>query len=273
MAIPERKSRRTADAVYRHLLDEIVSGRLSPDEKLSPAGIAEALDVSRTPVRESILRLESEGLVERIPYRGVVVSRIDFEIAEQTTALRIHLEGLAVALAVPRLTALALDDMEDALDELEGLDDTEFTPGRWNELNDRFHARIHQSAGAPVLVRPLETLAAQASRIRMHFDARRGRPTRTTARSSRPAGPGTERSPLAKPSCTSSARTSTCSRPRGPSPGRCSRWWSRRPTSRSIAIFPGAADSAAQASSRGGRAGARAPPVASGYWIFFRGGG
>ncbi len=174
MTIPQRGSRRTADAVYKHLLEEIVSGRLSPDEKLSPASIAEELDVSRTPVRESILRLESEGLVERIPYRGVVVTGIDHDVAEQTAAMRIHLEGPAVSLAVPRLTAAALDEMDETLEALEGLDDTEFTPGRWNELNDRFHALIYAATGSPMLIRLLENLTAQASRIRMHFDVRQG---------------------------------------------------------------------------------------------------
>ncbi len=174
MTIPGRQARRTADAVYQHLLEEIVSGRLSPDEKLSPAGIAEELDVSRTPVRESILRLESEGLVERIPYRGVVVSGIDYDVAAQTTAVRIHLEGLAVSLAVPRLSAAALSEMEENLEALEALADSELTANRWNELNDRFHGLIYAASGSPVLIRPLENLTAQASRIRMHFDVRHG---------------------------------------------------------------------------------------------------
>jgi DNA-binding GntR family transcriptional regulator len=174
LTIPGRQARRTADAVYTHLLEEIVSGRLSPDAKLLPASIAQELDVSRTPVRESILRLESEGLVERIPYRGVVVAGIDHEVAQQTAALRIHLEGLAVRLAVPRLTPATLDDMEHALEALEALDDNDFTPSRWNELNDRFHALLYTATGAPVLIRPLENLTAQASRIRRHFDVRQG---------------------------------------------------------------------------------------------------
>jgi DNA-binding GntR family transcriptional regulator len=174
LTIPGRESRRTADAVYKHLLEEIVSGRLSPDEKLSPAAIAEQLDVSRTPVRESILRLESEGLVERIPYRGVVVTGIDDDVAAQTAAVRIHLEGLAVSLAVPQLSASALREMEQTLEALEALADSEFTANRWNELNDRFHGLIYAATGSPVLIRPLENLTAQASRIRMHFDVRHG---------------------------------------------------------------------------------------------------
>jgi DNA-binding GntR family transcriptional regulator len=174
LTIPGRESRRTADAVYKHLLQEIISGRLRPDEKLSPAGIAEDLDVSRTPVRESILRLESEGLVERIPYRGVVVSGIDYDVAAQTAAVRIHLEGLAVSLAVPQLTAAALTEMEATLDSLEAVADSELTANLWNELNDHFHGLIYAATGSPILIRPLETLAAQASRIRMHFDVRHG---------------------------------------------------------------------------------------------------
>jgi DNA-binding GntR family transcriptional regulator len=170
ISVPNRDSRRTADAVYRHLLNEIVEGTLAPDAKVSPDAVAEQLDVSRTPVREAILRLESEGLVERIPYRGVAVSRIDDTIAAQVAAVRFYLEGLAVRLAVPHLSAATLREMERTLQELIALSEgPSFTQQAWNTLNDRFHGLIYSATECPPLIRPLENLAAQASRMRRHL--------------------------------------------------------------------------------------------------------
>jgi DNA-binding GntR family transcriptional regulator len=64
--------------------------------------------------------------------------------------------------------------MERTLESLEALSDSELTANPWNELNDRFHGLIYAATGSPVLIRPLENLTAQASRIRMHFAVRHG---------------------------------------------------------------------------------------------------
>src|SRR5215208_1752377 len=95
--------RRMADTVFDRLHERIVSGDLAPGDRVDATDIAESLGVSRTPVREAILRLDAQGLVERQPYRGVVVTTVDQTAAEEVAALRIHLETLAARAAVPRL--------------------------------------------------------------------------------------------------------------------------------------------------------------------------
>src|SRR3954452_16691890 len=94
--------RRLADEVFDRLHDRIVTGDLAPGDRVDAGEIADSLGVSRTPVREAILRLDAEGLVERQPYRGVVVTAVDQAAAEEVTALRVHLETLAARIAVPR---------------------------------------------------------------------------------------------------------------------------------------------------------------------------
>jgi DNA-binding GntR family transcriptional regulator len=159
--------------VFNHLHAEIVNGSLPPGTRLDLEAVADELDVSRTPVREAMLRLESEGLVERSPYRGAIVAAIDPVVAEQTAGVRIHLEGLAVRLAVPRLTAANLAAMADHLRELDELErDPGFTTQAWNELNARFHGEIYSAADCPPLTKPITALAAHGARIRMHFDPR-----------------------------------------------------------------------------------------------------
>lgn len=165
--------RRAADLVFDQLHERIVSGVLAPGARLDPSEIADELGVSRTPVREAILRLDSEGLVHRLPYRGVVVAGIDLRSAEEITALRIHLETLATRLAVPRLTERALAEMRAANAPIGEISAGQRPQQQFNELNHQFHLALYQCAGTPVLLRTIENLASQADRIRMHFDLRR----------------------------------------------------------------------------------------------------
>jgi DNA-binding GntR family transcriptional regulator len=62
--------RGTTDQVMGRIRDAIISGRISPGTWLREAQLATRLGVSRIPVREALARLEAEGLVERVPYRG-----------------------------------------------------------------------------------------------------------------------------------------------------------------------------------------------------------
>jgi DNA-binding GntR family transcriptional regulator len=175
MSVPARTSRRTADAVFTHLQGAIVRGELTPGERVDLDAVGQQLDVSRTPIREALLRLEAEGLVERVPYRGAIVRGVDAALAEETTAVRLHLEGMAVRLAVARLTDETLEEMERLLRELAALErSASYDATEWNRLNDRFHGALYAAADCPSLTRPIEALAAQANRIRTHFDVRGG---------------------------------------------------------------------------------------------------
>ena len=161
--------RRAADLVFERLHDRIVSGELAPGDRLDPTEIAHELGLSRTPVREAILRLDSEGLVNQQPYRGVLVAGIDYRVAEEVAALRIHLETLAVRLAVPRLRDDDLAAMQDANAQLGEALHGEHPQRRFNELNRRFHLTLYRCADSEILLRTIENLASQADRIRMHL--------------------------------------------------------------------------------------------------------
>lgn len=78
--------------VYEQLRDEIVSGSLSPGEQLVEARIAEELGVSKTPVREALIRLQRDGLVEIEPYRGARVLEPSGDDVREVLELRTLLE-------------------------------------------------------------------------------------------------------------------------------------------------------------------------------------
>ncbi len=78
LAIAERKRGEGAQFVYRILRDEILNLDLAPGSPIDENQIAERLAVSRTPIREALVRLASDGLVATLPNRSTMVSEIDF---------------------------------------------------------------------------------------------------------------------------------------------------------------------------------------------------
>lgn len=93
-----------ADIIYKALQEEIVEGRISPGERLVERNLMERFKVSKTPVREALLKLKQDGLVEGGLYQGISVIRISREDAIEIYDLREVLEGLAARKAAERIT-------------------------------------------------------------------------------------------------------------------------------------------------------------------------
>lgn len=125
----------------------ILDGEYGPDERLIEEQLAERLGVSRTPIRQALTMLESEGLVELIPNRGAVVCSFGVDEVWDIYDLRAVLEGHAARRAAARVEAGELDRMRELADEMEGLCEREFA-GRDEEirllvaLNNEFHGII-----------------------------------------------------------------------------------------------------------------------------------
>jgi DNA-binding GntR family transcriptional regulator len=88
-----------ADSVYRALRQGIITGVLAPGARLGEEALAGELKVSRTPVREALLRLEAENLADRAPRRGLIVSRVSPEEIIEVYRVRQVIDGLAAELA------------------------------------------------------------------------------------------------------------------------------------------------------------------------------
>src|SRR5436190_19068269 len=98
------RDRQAAPQVFERLRGMIISLELPPGSPLSRAALAEQFGVSSTPIRDALMRLEEEGLVEVFPQYATVVSRIDVHRAQQAHFLRQALE-----LEIVRLLALQPD--------------------------------------------------------------------------------------------------------------------------------------------------------------------
>jgi len=97
-------NRRLVDQVYDRLHSAIITGYFDPGQRLVERDLTTSLAVSRTPIREALKRLETDGLIVCYPHRGYFVRQPTFEEARQAYELRRALEGLAGELAATRAT-------------------------------------------------------------------------------------------------------------------------------------------------------------------------
>jgi len=148
------RPRTKAEMVAEVLRSRIEGGQLEPGLVLRQRAVAADLGVSATPVREALERLEADGYVASRPNGGSVVVRAEQSRLWENVLIRSALEGLAARLAAERRRPVDLAEILARERAFSGCDDD----ARAGELNRRFHFRIYQAAGSPVLIRQLEFL-------------------------------------------------------------------------------------------------------------------
>ncbi|AUX79676.1 MULTISPECIES: GntR family transcriptional regulator [Sinorhizobium] len=159
--------RRTAlhDTLVSHLRDMIIEGDLPPGTRLHEGQLGEQLGVSRTPLREAIKYLASEGLVELVPSRGAVVKRFSAKDVKDMLTVLQSLEELA-----GRLACEAASDAEIA--EIRALHDemvARYKAGdrlQYYKLNQQIHTAIAQLSGNAALADMHAMLQTRLKRIR-----------------------------------------------------------------------------------------------------------
>lgn len=141
-----------SEHAYRRLRDAIQTGELKPGARVMEIELAEWLQMSRTPVRDALRRLEAEGMLAHEPRSGLAVARLDRQALMELYTMREVLEGTAAALC-----ARHASDME-VLDIVELVEAERRLQGKFEELarhNRRFHEAIHRGAHNRYLARSL----------------------------------------------------------------------------------------------------------------------
>lgn len=127
------------DGVYAHLRRAVLDGELAPGERLGEAELGERLGVSRTPIREAIMRLTQEGLLVAEANKGVRVRTVSAAEARDTYVVREELDGLAAALAAQAHTANDAEMLRAALGALNT------APGGDYRAQTRLDLAFHQA--------------------------------------------------------------------------------------------------------------------------------
>ncbi|HEU5419311.1 MAG TPA: GntR family transcriptional regulator [Streptosporangiaceae bacterium] len=156
---PARVSAR--DTAYEQLRDWITLGPLEPGEPILDTEIAELLGMSRTPVREALLRLAQDGLVETFPGRQTRVAPLRLDRAPHLFAIGGALDALAAEQATPRLTAGELSGLAATLEQMGGPE----KPQDLQTLDERFHAIYYQASGNQPLVDMLQGITLELRRF------------------------------------------------------------------------------------------------------------
>lgn len=146
----------SSELAYRKIRQAIVEGRYQPGQRLIEQRISEEFELSRTPVRESLRRLDAEGLVIIERNRGAVVRPITKNEILDMYELRSRLEALSAERAASRVTAEDLAELDEAIAEFDaglnakGIPDLEVVR-RVDVANYRFHNALLRMADNPRL--------------------------------------------------------------------------------------------------------------------------
>ncbi|GAA4510485.1 GntR family transcriptional regulator [Brevibacterium yomogidense] len=158
------------DDVHRRIRDAIVRGELQPGEKLRDGELGEWLGVSRTPVREALLKLSEAGLVTAKPGRETIVAPEDPVVLDHARTIAAELHALAARLAAPHASAdeAAIARLRSANKRLRGATDPEAAITADTDVHDV----VVRLSGNPLLPGQLDTLVPVLLRAEyLHFDA------------------------------------------------------------------------------------------------------
>lgn len=151
--------------VYAVLHEAITNGAFAPGEWLRQESLAEAIGVSRIPVRTALLQLESEGLVTFHPHRGARVRTLSPAQIDEIYGLRVLLEAHALRLSMARMTADRLAHMQGLAEKL----DAEPEGVGFLDTRVRFYREVYDASNNPLLVEMIEELRGHVGRFLLGF--------------------------------------------------------------------------------------------------------
>ncbi len=150
--------------IYHILKKRIINMEYLPGMSISEKDLITEFNVSRTPVRESLLKLSQIGLIEMIPRVGTFVTQVDLEMVKYAYEVKKNLEGLASELASQRATQEEIDELFEIIDRF----------SKYDIVNDykaciqddqRFHQIIRLASRNPILINTLDELNTKTARF------------------------------------------------------------------------------------------------------------
>ena len=161
---PHSKTR-LSDTVYQAVLDMIVRANMTPGSRIAEAELSERLGVSRTPVREALLRLADEGLVQMFPQAGIYVAPVSIAAVGEAQFVREHLECAVIrevaasidggGMALLRATLMRQQAAQDMADTVQ-----------FYELDELLHQQFSELAGRTGVWRVIQHSKHHLDRVR-----------------------------------------------------------------------------------------------------------
>lgn len=164
----EKCCKNRADYVFEALKKEILNLALRPGQPISENEICSRFDVSRTPVREALRRLQEQGFVHTVPYSGTYVTRLNLENIRQMIYMRVAVELMVMKDFMGEATPLHFEEVRHQIRLQELLiRQPDFDPEQFHQMDARMHGIWFQIVGKEKLWEFIQVQQLHYSRFRM----------------------------------------------------------------------------------------------------------
>lgn len=144
-----------AEHAYQQLLSAILSGELKPGSRIREVELAEWLKISRTPVREAVRRLESEGLICIAGHKGMAIAELDYQAVMELYQMREVLEAAAASLAAKHASEPEIYSLREIFNQEKQQHNNTAAQA---DINRAFHNAIYHAAHNRYLLKSLNSL-------------------------------------------------------------------------------------------------------------------
>ncbi len=163
------------DRVYEILKKSIIFQEIQPGEKVDEEAVAKQLGVSRTPIRETLCRLENEGIVKIIPRRGAFVVKHSREKINEILMVREALEGFAARMAADHADGSTMEQMRFLFKDFSESNIRDRSKD-YSQADLEFHNLIIQTSKNNLLINLMNTLNDHIQMVRLQTVSLEGRP-------------------------------------------------------------------------------------------------
>lgn len=178
--VANRGKGRLNNLAYDQLKEMIVSGEVSHDKPIVERTISKKLNMSRTPIKHALSRLQQEGLIRIVPRHGVFPVIITYSEYQHILEIREVLEGLAARLAVDNFSNAGLRDLRDIFQSLGDIRDlSKVDHKKFALANVVFHRKILETSNNPKLIETVSGLYDHLSLVRLKTIELTGRRNRS----------------------------------------------------------------------------------------------
>lgn len=161
-------SKNLSCVVYEELKREILNLELVPGQAISENDICKKFEVSRTPVRDALWRLQEQGFVSTMPYRGTYVTKLNMSEIKQLIYMRISVETNVMCDFVDITTPMILEEVRHLIRKQEAIIlEKDFTPDKFYHLDSQMHAIWFEVTGMKKIWQILQEAQVHYTRYRM----------------------------------------------------------------------------------------------------------
>ena len=151
-------------SIYRELERRIIEMEYKPGDAIVEKELIDEFKVSRTPIREAILKLSQRGLLNLRPRVGTFVTQVDLESVKHAYEVKMNLEAFAAELASIRATKSQVDELFEIIGRFENYDIVDDYKDCIKD-DQRFHQIVREASNNPILIETLEELNIKTARF------------------------------------------------------------------------------------------------------------